>query len=118
MTFPEVNRTRRGHQFFPTKVERESLAPIDATAQMQGKDILIGAHWFTSGCDWWAAEYDPENGHIFGYACLGDPQNAEWGTSSLVELEEVVIRGLWVVERDLHWKPTLFRDVKHASCIQ
>ncbi len=48
----------------------------------------------------------------FGYACLGDPQCAEWGYVSLVELEGVLARGVFPVERDLHWTPKPAKDCK------
>lgn len=41
----------------------------------------------------------------FGYACLGDPQMAEWGYIALDELAVVYRPPLLIVERDLHWSP-------------
>jgi hypothetical protein len=74
-------------------------------------DKMLHLHYFTGGCDWWIAEYDPATGLAFGYACLGDPNCAEWGHLALVELEQVRVRGgLLIVERDLHWTRTRASD--------
>ena len=59
----------------------------------------------TCPCDWYVAELDDESWEAFGYANLGDPQNAAWGYSSLPELEGVVVAPGFVVERDLLWGP-------------
>jgi hypothetical protein len=72
---------------------------------------MLHLHYFTGGCDWWIAEYDPATGAAFGYACLGDPACAEWGYLDLSELEQVRVHGgLLIVERDLHWTPTRASD--------
>jgi hypothetical protein len=117
---PETNRSRRGHAFYPTAAE--AIPALYATDRIPVAEKMIVAHYFVGGCDWWITEYNPADGIAFGYACLGDPTMAEWGYVSLVELEEIVIRpsvGLpipMVVERDLHWNPTRFPDIRHA-CI-
>ena len=43
---------------------------------------------------------------FFGWATLGDPQNAELGYFSLDELESVRGRFGLKIERDLHWDDT------------
>lgn len=102
----ETQRLRRGHDFYP---------PADATVprlyETEGQPFaekVLHLHYFAGGCDWWLAEYDPSEGLGFGYACLGDPDNAEWGYVSLPELEGVNLHdGLVIVERDLHWSPSV-----------
>ena len=49
-------------------------------------DKTIWLHYFAGPCDWWVAEYDPASGNAFGYACLSDPDNAEWGYTNLADL--------------------------------
>jgi hypothetical protein len=45
----------------------------------------------------------PATGTAFGYACLGNPNCAEWGYVDLPELEEArVLSSLVIVERDLN----------------
>ncbi len=81
-------------------------------------DKTIWLHYFAGPCDWWVAEYDPASGDAFGYACLGDPDNAEWGYTNLADLEALHSPGgvtpgrppgtvlpRLLVERDLDWTP-------------
>ena len=66
---------------------------------------MIYEHFFLGGCDWYAAEYDPDERIFFGYAILNDDlDNAEWGYISFDELREVKAQGVYEVDRDLHWK--------------
>lgn len=98
----ETQKARRGHQFWPTKAA--NLPALYATETTTVYEKVIRAHYFVGGCDWWLVELDA-NGKAFGYACLGDPDNAEWGYIDLNELEAVKVGGLFVVERDCYWKP-------------
>lgn len=108
---PESQRVRRGHAFYPTAQEVAGIPRMYATEDVRAADKILHLHYFVGGCDWWFAEYDPATGEGFGYACLGDPQNAEWGYTDLAELEAVSVHGgLAVVERDLHWTPVSARD--------
>jgi hypothetical protein len=101
---PQTQRIRRGHDFYPLADAR--VPDIYETENQPCADKLLYLHYFAGGCDWWFAEYDPDTGNGFGYACLGDPENAEWGYVDLPELESVnVHHGLVIVERDLHWTP-------------
>jgi hypothetical protein len=110
---PETLQARRGHRFYPTAEEAAGIPRLYATEDQPTRDKVLHLHYFVGGCDWWIAEYDPLTGDGFGYACLGDPGNAEWGYASLVELEGVAVqRGLLVVERDLDWKPRAAREVR------
>ena len=62
-------------------------------------------HFFIGGCDWYAAEYSPEEQCFFGLAILNnDLQNAEWGYFGLQELSELKVKFL-EVDRDLYFKP-------------
>jgi hypothetical protein len=126
----EVNWKQRGHRFYPTAAELRRLPGLYANEPEDGQEekhdagtTLVVAHYFTPGSDtdWWVTEYGKGDdlGLVYGYACVaGDTQNAEWGQSSLVELEQLAVRGKYpwpvIVERDLHWRPGPARDViKH-----
>ena len=62
-------------------------------------------HFFLSGSDWYAAEYDPESRTFFGFVVLNnDYDMAEWGYFSLDELSELRVAFL-EVDRDLHFPP-------------
>lgn len=73
---------------------------------------IIHLHFFIGACDWHVAEVDDDTWEAFGYADLGDPQNAEWGCLSLLDLEAVVVVPGFVVERDLGWMPHSFSPVE------
>jgi hypothetical protein len=117
---PERQRAQRRHPFYPPATSRTEAggraAPIPALYATQGQpaaEKVLHAHYFVTGCDWWIAEYDPNTGPAFGYACLGDPNLAEWGYVDLTELEAVAVHdGLVVVERDLHWVPVPAREAR------
>lgn len=109
---PETQRARRGHAFYPP----ETLPALYSTDDVPAADKTIVAHYFGGAADWWLAEYDPETGEAFGYANLGDPQMAEWGSIYLPELEAINLRnGLLVIERDLYWTPTRFADINRGA---
>jgi hypothetical protein len=98
-----------------TKAEIKSLPPLGAT-DGQGDDAVAWVHWFTPSWDWWATEYDPETGDMYGYVHGFDD---EWGYFSLVELEEIMrekplglIQG--GIERDLHWTPKTIGEIKKS----
>ncbi len=90
------------------KPSSEELAKIPAfysSEEVPLKEKMIHMHFFIGGCDWYAAEYSPEEQCFFGFAILnGDLQNAEWGYFSLRELSELKIDFL-EIDRDLHFTP-------------
>ena len=103
-SLPETQRIRRGHAFYPPASLK--VPALYATEDTPAEYKFIRVRYFVGACQWWGVEFDPEEGIMFGYACLGDPHCAEWGTTSLVELEAIKLHGgLAVVERDLHWSP-------------
>jgi hypothetical protein len=85
----------------------EDLAKIPKLYATEGTPLaekIIYEHFFIGSCDWFIAEYDGDD-LFFGYADLGDPQNAEWGYVSYREMREVKVGPGLEVDRDLHWKP-------------
>jgi hypothetical protein len=105
----ETQRQRRGHDFYPPVAS--AIPALYGTEATPARGKVLHLHYFAAACDWWIAEYDPATGTAFGYACLGDPQNAEWGYLHLPELEQVnAASGLLIVERDLHWTPVRAAD--------
>ena len=74
---------------------------------------MIHEHFFLGGCDWYAAEYGPQERIFFGYAILNDDlENAEWGYFSFDELRQVKTRQEFEVDRDLHWKPRRAAEIE------
>ncbi|RBY87440.1 DUF2958 domain-containing protein [Blastococcus sp. TF02A-26] len=102
MSRPEIHRERRGHEFYP----KPGTTPgLHRTERIPLRERVVTEHYFFGSCDWWVIEYDEEEALAFGYACLSDPISAEWGYVSLAELEQLLICGRNVVERDLYWRP-------------
>jgi hypothetical protein len=73
----------------------------------KGYEAIVYAHYFVGSCDWFVTEYDPKDDIAFGWACLGDRNNAELGYVSLTEMEQVRIPpyGLLVDYED-DWQQT------------
>lgn len=71
--------------------ERLSTIPnLYETDHIKLKDKLIYLHCFIGSCDWYIAEYSPDEDLFFGYAILnGDTEMAEWGYISFIELREL-----------------------------
>ena len=106
----------RGHDWLPTDLDVPSLYATEATSVA---DKVIHLHYFVGACDWYIAELDAEHRVAFGYANLGDPQNAEWGYIDLNELRDLTARHPVgfpvVVERDLRWTPRRFSEIKEIA---
>jgi hypothetical protein len=112
----ETQRQRRGHAFYPSR----PLHTTGATHDVSGRNIILREHYFAGALDWWIAEAETESAEdtddpmvlAHGYACLGDPDMAEWGSVNLCELEQIRIRSMFVIERDLDWEPIAAGEVK------
>ena len=103
---------RRGHRFSPPKDVLSKIPALYTTEDSVAAAKIVYVHYFTGSCDWYIVELDPETGIAFGYADLGDPQNAEWGYVDLTELGTVEGPFGIGVERDLHWTPKRFDEVR------
>ena len=96
----------------------EELAKIPvfySTEKVPLKEKIIYMHFFLGGCDWYAAEYDPESRIFFGFAILNDDlEMAEWGYFSLQELSDVKVEFL-EVDRDLHFEPQKAMEIERIK---
>ena len=105
----------RGHDWLPGEDYLAGVPRLYATDGVPFAKKTIWLHYFVGACDWYIAELGEDRRIAFGWACLGDPSNAEWGYVDLVELSKVVVdsphRFSVAVERDLHWTPTVFAEV-------
>jgi hypothetical protein len=83
----------------------------------QGDKAVAYLHYFKGGMDWYITEKDAGDAEdekegisgqvqAYGYANLGDPQNAEMGYISIKELIEAG------VELDLYWTPKSIGTIK------
>lgn len=109
----------RGYEFLPADL-LATVPGLYTTENVPIADKVIHLHFFTGGMDWYVAEVDKEDLSLgFGYANLGDPQNAEWGYVDLIEMGDLVIRHpsglLQIVERDLHWTPRPFGTIEKEN---
>lgn len=103
----------------PSAAELEKLPRFYSTEEVSLKEKIIVMHFFLGGCDWYAAEYDPEEKIFFGFAILNDDlEMAEWGYFSLQELSELKVSYL-EVDRDLHFPPRKaveIERIRKAQC--
>ena len=97
----------------PTEEDLQRIPRLYATEIVPWADKMIYQHFFLGGCDWYVAEYAPEERIFFGYAILNDDlDNSEWGYISFDELRDVKAQGVYEVDRDLHWSPRKASEVE------
>jgi len=96
----------------PSEHELRRLPALYSTEDVPLKEKMIYMHFFIGGCDWYAAEYDPENRIFFGFVILNnDLQNAEWGYFSLDELADLKFRFI-EVDCDLYFTPRKAKSIE------
>ena len=93
----------------PTPQQLAGIPGLYKTEDISIDDKIIYLHFFIGRCDWYIAEFDGTD-IFFGYANLGDPQNAEWGYISLQELKDININGL-EVDTEPNWQAKPFSDI-------
>ena len=82
------------------------------TEKIAAENKIIYLHFFIGGCDWYVAEYSPNDRLFFGYAILNnDLLNSEWGYVHYDELREINVRGI-EVDRDLYWKVRPAKEIE------
>ena len=81
---------------------------------------LVYAHYFIGSADWFVLEYSKDEDVVFCWAELV-PDCGELGYTSLVELEELVVKQRLIskngvmefpihVEQEINWKPRTLRE--------
>jgi len=100
----------RRHKFLTKELENK-LPPLYSTEN--DPDPMVYAKWFHPYAtqEWYATEYDPEQGMFFGWVNSGTP---ELGYFSRQELAEANPRGV-PVERDKYFKPKPLSEVKEEA---
>ena len=102
----------------PTEKQLSRIPAFYLTENIPLKEKMIYMHFFLGGCDWYAAEYSPEEQLFFGFAILNnDYEMAEWGYFSLKELSEIKVEFL-EVDKDLHFTPAKAKDIKNIKKAQ
>lgn len=92
----------------------KNLPALYSTEKTKLEDKNIQMHLFMGSADWYIAEADLKEGLLWGFACLGDWQNAEWGYMSIEEMQAIRVHGV-EVDYDLHWKACRFADIPKAK---
>lgn len=102
----------------PTSEELSKIPALYSSENISLKEKMIYMHFFIGGCDWYAAEYDPNEGIFFGFAILNnDLEMAEWGNFSLDELSNLKAKFV-EVDRDLYFTPTKAIDIENIRKAQ
>lgn len=83
-------------------------------SQENVKDPIVICKFFNpcGASTWWITEYDPKENLFYGFANLGDPQNAEWGFVSMDELQNYKGQLGLGIERDKFFAEQPFSKVK------
>lgn len=104
-----------------TKKLRDTLPEYGTYAETENfEDIPIHVKFFTpdGAATWWLYEGEKfDNGDIrfFGFATMGDPTFAEFGTVMLSDLEAVRGHMGLPVERDMHYRGTVADAMREAG---
>lgn len=90
---------------------RVDQMPVTYGQDGKGAEAIAYLHYFIGDCDWYVTEKDVDTdgeGQIqaFGYANLGDDQNAELG---YLNLQEILEAG---AELDLYFTPKTLGELK------
>jgi hypothetical protein len=96
-----------------TKAILDAFKKQGDTSEMRAEDVRVIVKFFNpSGVGtWFATEYDSDARRFFGYATLGDPDNAELGYFSLDELEAFRGRFGLKIERDMWFGDHTLKEV-------
>ena len=102
----------------PSSEELSKIPALYSSESVSLKEKMIYMHFFIGGCDWYAAEYQPEEKLFFGFAILNnDFECAEWGYFSLEELSSLKVEFV-EVDLDLHFTPVKAIDIENIRKAQ
>jgi hypothetical protein len=97
---------------------KELLAKFNQVgSQEEIKDPIVIAKFFnpTGGGTWYATEYNPETKEFFGYVSIFGDWNDEWGSFSLVELENYRGQFGLGIERDIYFVSKPFSQISEIN---
>lgn len=88
-----------------TKEILNRLPTIGATSERSMEEVKVPLKLFNpaGAGTWYITEYDPEEKLAFGFANRGDPEMAELGYVSILELESLKLPFGLGIERDMHF---------------
>ena len=98
------------YNYVPKELE-EQLPPLYATEEipLEEKQLLVKYFVPSSNWTWYGVEYDPNQELFFGYI---EGLDNEWGYFSLKEFRSVRGPLGLQIERDFHFKPIAFEQLK------
>lgn len=97
-------------KLLPKELE-QTLPKLYSTKNTPANEKVLKIKFFTPDANWswYVSEYDKDEKIFFGFV---DGNYPEWGYFSLYELESTKGPLGLNIERDLHFKPTLFKDLQ------
>lgn len=95
-------------------LSRELLTAFARQGRTEGKseeEIMVLAHYFAAGWDWWATEYAPETRTFFG---LSNGFTLELVSFSMSQMESIsrCLNGVGGAKRDLCYRPKSLAEVR------
>lgn len=98
----------------PLKLPK-NIPALYAQEKTPSEDQMVYARLFALGsaATWLVTEFNPQDKVIYCYADLygqGKQGGAEWGYSSIREMEELKFLGIPRIEVDLHFTPKKFSE--------
>ena len=110
----KTKQNRRNKMKLLTKELERKLPQLYDTEHIKTEEKIVHIKYFTpdSNWSWYITEYDPNDRIFFGYV-VG--LSNEWGYISLAELEQTTGPLGLKIERDLHFKPTKFKNIKEIE---
>lgn len=117
MTFPEINRALRGHDFYPPTLDAIPGLYATESTPLDDKIVFAKYHVRHGVGEWFVMELDHREDDVqalaFGWANLGQE---ELGYFDLIALESVLVErpggAPALVVRDLSWIPRRWGEVR------
>jgi len=87
--------------------------------QEDKKEKKVYMKLFTPDRTYYITEFDKKSGDFYGYLNISGGEN-EWGYTNINELKKSVAqsRGLYYLDRDIHFEPTKVSDLKKTGEIK
>ena len=122
MKWTDPQRGKRRHSLLTKQLAATlpALGDTDGAQSLDEAKLCVKLFSPYSGWKWYITEYDAdsEHGECFGYV---EGFENEWGYFSLAELASTEFKltprsvPVPAIERDLHWQPCSFADLKEGS---
>ena len=105
MNYPNANRT----QDLITKAILNKIPALYAQ-EGRGEDAIVYLKMYLGSFTWFFTEFNPETGILFGKTFSHMCPDGEYGYTQIEELQELLARGMFAVERDASWTPKPLKE--------